>query len=98
MREVFSDRARIQRMLDFERALARAEALAGVIPSDAADAIGRCCRAEDFDLGGIAVAARDAGNVAIPLIAQLTELVRRAQPGAQGYVHWGATSQDVIDS
>jgi 3-carboxy-cis,cis-muconate cycloisomerase len=96
--EVFSDRARIQRMLDFEAALARAEASVGVIPSDAADTIGRCCRAEDFDLAKIAVAARDAGNVAIPLIAQLTERVTRAQPGAQGYVHWGATSQDVIDT
>ena len=98
MREVFSDRARIQRMLDFEAALARAEALAGVIPDDAADTIGRCCRADDFDLAKIAVAARDAGNVAIPLIARLTERVARAQPGAQGYVHWGATSQDVIDT
>ena len=98
MREVFSDRARVQRMLDFEAALARAEASVGVIPADAADTIGRCCRAEDFDLAKIAVAARDAGNVAIPLIGRLTERVARAHPGAPGYVHWGATSQDVIDS
>src|SRR5438105_14225534 len=98
MREVFSDRAHFQRMLDFEAALARAEAVVGVIPSDAADTIGRCCRADDFDLGKITVAARDAGNVAIPLIARLTERVARAQPCAQRYVHWGATSQDVIDT
>jgi 3-carboxy-cis,cis-muconate cycloisomerase len=98
MRDVFSDRARVQRMLDFEAALARAEASVGVIPGDAADTIDRCCRAEDFDLAKIAAAARDAGNVAIPLIARLTERVARAQPGTQGYVHWGATSQDVIDT
>jgi 3-carboxy-cis,cis-muconate cycloisomerase len=98
MREVFSDRVRVQRMLDFEAALARAEAAVGVIPSDAADTIGRCCSADEFDLARIAVAARDAGNVAIPLIAQLTERVARAEPGAQRYVHWGATSQDVIDT
>jgi 3-carboxy-cis,cis-muconate cycloisomerase len=98
MREIFCDRARVQRMLDFEAALARAEASVGVIPPDAADTIGRCCRVEDFDLAKIAVAARDVGNVAIPLIARLTERVARAHPGAQGYVHWGATSQDVIDT
>jgi 3-carboxy-cis,cis-muconate cycloisomerase len=98
MRDVFSGRARVQRMLDFEAALARAEASVGVIPGDAADTIGRCCRAEDFDLAKIAAAARDAGNIAIPLIARLTERVAHVQPGAQGYVHWGATSQDVIDT
>jgi len=98
MREIFSDRMRIQRMLDFEAALARAEASVGVIPRDAAHAIVRCCRAEDFDLEKIAAAARDAGNLAIPLIAQLTERVSRAHPGARGFVHWGATSQDAIDS
>lgn len=98
MREVFSDRARVQRMLDFEAALARAEASVDVIPFDAASAIGRCCRADDFDLAKLAAAARDAGNLAIPLVAQLTERVARAHPGAQGYVHWGATSQDAIDT
>jgi len=98
LREVFSDRVRVQRMLDFEAALARAEASVGVIPSEAADTIARCCRADDFDLAKIAVAGRDAGNLAIPLVSRLTERVARAQPGAQGYVHWGATSQDVIDT
>ena len=98
MREIFSDRARVQRMLDFEAALARAEASVGIIPADAADTIARCCRAEEFDLAKIAAAAPDSGNLAIPLVARLNERVSRAQEGAQGYVHWGATSQDVIDT
>jgi len=85
-------------MLDFEAALARAEASVGIIPGGAADTIARCCRAEEFDLTTLAAAAHDAGNLAIPLVSLLTERVARAQPGAQGYVHWGATSQDVLDT
>ena len=98
MRAIFADRARVQRMLDFEAALARAEAAAGVIPAAAAVAIGRCCRADAIDLATLAAAARHAGNLAIPLVAQLTDIVGRAEASARGYVHWGATSQDVIDT
>ncbi len=98
MRAVFSDRARIQRMLDFESALAQAEAAVGVIPKDAADAITACCDAGWFDAEALAVAARSAGNLAIPLVAALTRNVAVADPVARGYVHWGATSQDVIDT
>jgi 3-carboxy-cis,cis-muconate cycloisomerase len=98
MRAVFSDDARVQRMLDFEAALARAEAKCGVIPAAAAEAIGRCCRASDFDFGGLATAARTAGNLAIPLVAALTERVGGLDAAARGFVHWGATSQDVIDT
>jgi 3-carboxy-cis,cis-muconate cycloisomerase len=98
MRAVFSDDARVQRMLDFEAALARAEAKAGVIPAAAADSIGRCCRAGDFDFAQLATDARAAGNLAIPLVAALTERVGQTAASARGFVHWGATSQDVIDT
>ena len=98
MRAVFSDRARIQRMLDFEAALAQSEAAVGVIPKDAADAIAACCDAGRFDAESLAAAARSAGNLAIPLVAALTRTVAAADPVARGYVHWGATSQDVIDT
>jgi 3-carboxy-cis,cis-muconate cycloisomerase len=98
MRDVFSDRARIARMLDFEAALATAEARVGVIPVAAAEAIARECTVDGFDIPAISRGARNAGNLAIPLVAALTAKVAAAVPDAKGYVHWGATSQDVIDT
>ena len=98
MRAVFSDATRIQRMLDFEAALARAEAATGIIPATAAASIVRCCRAEDFDLAALRAAAWNSGNLAIPLVAALTARVAQIDTAARGFVHWGATSQDVIDT
>ncbi len=96
--EVFSDAARLQGMLDFEAALARAAAKAGVIPPRAADVIAECCRAELFDRHQLGAAAASAGNPAIPLVAALTQLVARKDAAAAGCVHWGATSQDAMDT
>src|SRR6267143_6607585 len=62
----FGDGARLQGMLDFEAALAHAEARTGVIPSAAAEAIARRCRAELFDVPALAEATAKAGNPAIP--------------------------------
>ena len=98
MRAVFSARARIARMLEFEAALAHAEAEAGIIPWAAADTIAGECDAAAFDVLAIEEAATRAGNLAIPLVAALTRKVAAADAVAKGYVHWGATSQDVIDT
>jgi len=98
MRALFDERARIQRMLDVEAALAAAQAGTGVIPDNAAAAIAACCRAELYDTDAIGGAARNAGNLAIPLVAALTRKVGEASAAARGYVHWGATSQDIIDT
>ncbi|WP_065750336.1 3-carboxy-cis,cis-muconate cycloisomerase [Bradyrhizobium paxllaeri] len=98
MRAVCDDVASLQNMLDFEAALARAEAAAGVIPTDAAGPITNACRAESFDIAALADAATRAGNLAIPLVKALTANVTRADAAAARYVHWGATSQDVIDT
>jgi len=98
MRAVCDDVACLQNMLDFEAALARAEAATGVIPASAAGAIGKACKAEAFDLAGLAEAATRSGNLAIPLVKALTAAVAGADAEAARYVHWGATSQDVIDS
>jgi len=95
LREAVSDRAWIQGMLDFERALAAAEARAGIVPPDAAEAIATACRAELFDLDALWPGARAAGNPAEPLVRALREQVGG---DAAGYVHWGATSQDVLDT
>lgn len=98
MRAICDDSALLQHMLDFEAALARAEAATGVIPQAAAGPIGAACRAENFDLAALADAATRAGNLAIPLVKTLTANVAKADADAARYVHWGATSQDVIDT
>jgi len=93
--KIFSDRARLQGLLDFEAALARAQAGCGVIPEDAAGKIAEKCRAELFDLDALGAATAKVGNPVIPMVKKLTALVG----GKAGrYVHWGATSQDVMDT
>lgn len=96
--KVFSNRATLQGMLDFEAALARAESRGGFIPASAAPAIEAKCRAELYDMTALASAAANAGNLAIPLVKQLTVLVAQREKEAAHYVHWGATSQDTIDT
>jgi 3-carboxy-cis,cis-muconate cycloisomerase len=98
MLAAFSDRACIQRMLDVEAALARAEAQNGVIPASAAPSIAAACDAASIDFSSLAAAAAGAGNLAIPLVKQLTARVAERDADAARYVHWGATSQDVIDT
>jgi 3-carboxy-cis,cis-muconate cycloisomerase len=98
MADIMSDRGRVQAMLDFEAALARAEARVGVIPRDAAPAIAAQCRAERFDFDALANGAGLAGNLAIPLVKALTARVEAVDADAGKYVHWGATSQDAIDT
>ncbi len=98
MRGVFSDHTRIQRMLDFEAALARALAQVGVISNEAAIAIAKSCNANLLDFEALARDGALAGNIAIPLVKQLTALVAKDSGEAAKYVHWGATSQDAIDT
>ncbi len=98
MGEVFSDAACLQRMLDFEAALARAEAGCGVIPADAAPAIASKCKAELIDASALAAATAVSLNPAIPLVKQLTALVAKDDAEAARFVHWGATSQDANDT
>ncbi|MBE9376292.1 3-carboxy-cis,cis-muconate cycloisomerase [Saccharopolyspora sp. HNM0983] len=85
----------LQAMLDFEGALATAQAAAGLVPPDAAADIARCCRAELFDAASIAERAAGSATPVIPLVRDLTELVPAE---ARPHVHRGATSQDVLDT
>ena len=96
--ELFSDASVLQAMLDFEAALGRAEARCGVIPSSAAAAITSAARSDGFDTGEIVRLSLRAGTPAIPVVNMLRERVRAADQEAAGFVHWGATSQDVADS
>ena len=98
MLELFGAPSMLQSMLDFEAALARAEASEGLIPASAAQAIAAACKVELLDAAAIVAASRSAGSLAIPLVKQLTAAVARADAGAARQVHLGSTSQDVIDS
>ncbi|MEX0730087.1 MAG: 3-carboxy-cis,cis-muconate cycloisomerase [Aquisalimonadaceae bacterium] len=95
MEREIDSRAWVQAMLDFEAALARAQARVGVIPAQAADAIAAACRVEHTDIAAIAADTIKGGNPAIPLVKALTA---RVAPQGAGYVHWGATSQDAMDT
>ena len=98
MRRVFSDRARLQGMLDFEAALALAEARLGLIPQAAAAPIVAACDAARFDVEALSLEAGQAGNPAIPLIKRLIQEVALADAEAAGFVHFGSTSQDAMDT
>jgi 3-carboxy-cis,cis-muconate cycloisomerase len=95
MAEVFSPQAFVRAMLEFERALARAQANVGVIPQPAAHEIAAQCRAEFFDATEIFRKGVTAGTPVIPLVNALREHV---MGDAKNFVHFGATSQDVIDT
>src|SRR5438128_743855 len=98
MSAIVSDRARLQGMLDFEAALAKAEASTGVIPHFVVSAIADQCRAEYYDFEALARGTALSGNIAIPMVKALTARVAEVDTEAAKYVHWGATSQDAIDT
>jgi 3-carboxy-cis,cis-muconate cycloisomerase len=94
-RELFSDKAHLQFMLDVEAALARAESKLGLIPAPIADAIGRAARIENLQLDYIADSTR---RVGYPVVAIVKELGRIAGDEAARYIHLGATTQDILDT
>jgi 3-carboxy-cis,cis-muconate cycloisomerase len=96
--ELFSDISILQAMLDFESALARAEARVGVIPKSAADYITAAAQANEFDIEALSRNIFRAGTPGIPVVKALTEKVRAKDAEAAGWVHWGATSQDIADT
>jgi 3-carboxy-cis,cis-muconate cycloisomerase len=95
MHDLFSERSGLQRMLDVEAALARAQARIGTVPAAAADAITAAASVERVDTHAIRSGTRVSGY---PVIALTRELARVAGPDAARYIHWGATTQDVMDT
>jgi 3-carboxy-cis,cis-muconate cycloisomerase len=95
MRAVFSDEARLQRMLDVEAALARAQARLGLIPVDAAREISAKAEVSRFDLVAIGRGTELVGYPIVPLVKALSQA---CQGDAGRYVHWGATTQDIMDT
>lgn len=98
MEAVFAPAAVVQAMMDVEASLARAQARAGLIPPAAAQAIASLCRAELYDVPAILAAAPRAGSLAVPLVQRLRDTVALFDPAAAAYVHWGGSSQDLVDT
>jgi 3-carboxy-cis,cis-muconate cycloisomerase len=85
-------------MARFEGALAQASARAGVIPANLGTVISSVCEQASFDALALAKEARLAGTLAIPFVKALTAQVASVSAEAARYVHFGATSQDVLDT
>ncbi|MBA2691262.1 MAG: 3-carboxy-cis,cis-muconate cycloisomerase [Rubrobacter sp.] len=98
LREATGGPAWLQAMLDVEAALARAEAKAGILSEEDAEAIAAHCDAERFDIEEIGAAARNPGSPVPPMVKSLTEKVRETSEEAARHVHKGATSQDILDT
>lgn len=96
--EAFSERNFLDAMLRFEGSLARAQASVGLIPEDVAQSISGTCKVDLFDVAKIVRESGRAGSIAIPLVKSLKETVGLFNKEAAGYVHFGSTSQDVIDT
>lgn len=97
MSDAFSSAARLRAMLDVEVAFADAAAVAGVIPAASAVAV-RDAATADPPVADIETQALAAGNLAIPLVEWLTARVAASAPEAADHVHYGLTSQDVLDT
>src|SRR5262249_28872324 len=95
MRHVFSDENRIQKYLDFEAALARAQARLGIIPQNACDEIVKHCFVAQFDMAKIRSQTERIGYPVLPVVQQLVALCK---DGLGEWCHWGATTQDITDS
>jgi 3-carboxy-cis,cis-muconate cycloisomerase len=96
--ELFSDQSILRAMLDFEIALAKAESRLGVIPDSVAQAIATAAIPAAFDVAELSRKSLRAGTLTIPLVKALTAVVRSKDAPAAGFVHYGATSQDVSDT
>jgi 3-carboxy-cis,cis-muconate cycloisomerase len=96
--EPFTRAGHVQALLDVEVALAEALAAAKVIPAECVPPIRIAADLSRYDLDSLAAEAAVAGNVVIPLVRHLTREVAAQDRKAAGFVHWGATSQDVIDT
>lgn len=95
---LFTDEATIAYMLRVESALARAQAKCGLIPESAAAIIVSCCSTELIDIEQVVTTIPLGANACIPLVNQLRAVVEKQYPEAAGFVHYGATSQDIIDT
>ncbi len=95
MRDIFSDTGTVSRYLVIEAALAKVQGDLGIIPNDAAHAIPKAIASLNIDVSALRISANNVGYPIVGVINQISE----ACPGDAGqYVHWGATTQDIMDT
>jgi len=95
---LLSEKNTLAYLLQVEAVLAEAQAKNGIIPVECAEIIARCCNVEALNIEQLKLAIPLGGNAAIPLVKQLTLLVKQHDETAAKYVHLGATSQDIVDT
>src|SRR5471032_3401315 len=95
MRSVFSDENRVQKYLDFEAALAIAQARLKIIPQEACNEIVKHCKTDKFDMAKLKEATERIGYPMLPVVQQLVKLCK---DGLGEWSHWGATTQDITDT
>jgi 3-carboxy-cis,cis-muconate cycloisomerase len=94
----FEAPAYLRSMLAFESAFANAEAAEGVIPAESARAIGEACSRLGLDVESLVAEGKRSASLAVPFVKRLTAAVSAISPAAAKHVHFGATSQDVLDT
>lgn len=94
-KQIWSDEQTLQAWLDVEAALALAQADLGVIPADAAPQIAAACDASRFDPDQL---SRDIAHAQHPFVPVLKQLEKLCGDPAAGYIHWGATTQNIFDT
>ncbi|WP_201318002.1 lyase family protein [Paenibacillus sp. EPM92] len=92
MQNIFSLRSRLQRYLDVEAALALAQAELGIIPQSAADKIAEAAKVELMDIERLEADQAKTGHFMMPIVSELSRVVGEPEGG---FVHWGATSQNI---
>ena len=95
---LFSEQATVAQMLRFEAILAESQSVHRIMPSTSAEIIAQCCAVDLIDIEKLKVEIKLGGNAAIPLVKQLTRIVKNNDVEASKMVHLGATSQDVVDT
>src|SRR5207253_2912560 len=93
--QFFTDDAYVRALVEVETALARAEGRVGVIPQSAAEEISRAIDVKKIDLQAVSKGTVRSG---FPIIALVQELRKAVGAEAGPYVHWGATTQDIMDT
>jgi 3-carboxy-cis,cis-muconate cycloisomerase len=96
--KLFSDQSLIAAMLEFEVALARVQSRLGIVPGAAAEKIAAIAKPESFDGASLSRESLRSGTPGIPLVKALRKLVSAVDSDAANFVHWGATTQDVVDT
>jgi 3-carboxy-cis,cis-muconate cycloisomerase len=95
VRAIWSDENRTQRYMDFEAALARAQASIGMISKEAAAEITRVCKVENIDWAQL---EKETLNIGYPVLGVVHQIAKHCKGDAGNFCHWGATTQDITDT